>query len=161
MTSAAPTRRSRFSESANARRHAAQTRITRRQPKGDMNVTPFIDVLLVLLVMIILAVPIKVNQTTVDLPTTPCFDCEANPDINVVAITAQDELLWNGTSVTPARLRAEVENASTAVPEAQLRFEPDALASYDRSARTIALIRESGAESFAFVGNARHREFGR
>lgn len=43
----------------------------------------------------------------------------------------------------------------------QLRFEPSPLASYDRSARTIALIKDSGAEGFAFIGNAQHKDFGR
>jgi len=41
-----------------------------------------------------------------------------------------------------------------------LRFEPAALASYDTSAKTITLIKEEGAEAFAFVGNSRHKDFG-
>ncbi|MEM9310022.1 MAG: biopolymer transporter ExbD [Pseudomonadota bacterium] len=128
-------------------------------PMGEMNVTPFIDVLLVLLIMIIMAVPIKVHETTVDLPTTPCTACEIG-ETNVVSITAADELLWNGTRVTPDQLRIQIERTAAASPEPTLRFEPDALASYDRSARTIALIKESGATKFAFVGNGRYKDFG-
>ncbi len=128
-------------------------------PMGEMNVTPFIDVLLVLLIMIIMAVPIKVHETTVDLPTAPCTACEIG-ETNVVSITAADELLWNGTRVTPDQLRIQIERTAAASPEPTLRFEPDALASYDRSARTIALIKESGATKFAFVGNARFKDFG-
>ncbi len=128
---------------------------------GDMNVTPFIDVLLVLLIMLIMAVPIRVHETSVDLPTEPCRTCPMNPDTNTVFISANDDLLWNGVAVTSDQLRAQVERASAMETQPLLRFEPAPLASYDTSARTIALIKESGAESFAFVGNAQHREFGR
>ncbi|QUL39491.1 biopolymer transporter ExbD [Erythrobacter sp. JK5] len=126
-----------------------------------MNVTPFIDVLLVLLIMLIMAIPIRVHETSVDLPSARCTTCVLDPEQNTVFITAQDDILWNGTSVTREQLRAQVAAASTMAEQPLLRFEPDALASYDLSARTIALIREEGAASFAFVGNARHREFGR
>ena len=128
-------------------------------PMGAMNVTPFIDVLLVLLIMIILAVPIKVHETKVDLPTTPCTACEIG-ETNVVAITAQDQLLWNGTKVSADQLREQIALALAQPTEPTLRFEPDALASYDRSARTIALIKEAGATRFAFVGNGRYKDFG-
>ncbi len=161
MSAIANTPRSRFSGSANARRHASQARVKRRRPMGEMNVTPFIDVLLVLLIMLIMAVPIKVHETTVDLPSTECLDCVLSPVTNTVAITAHDRLLWNGTTVTPEQLSTLITRASRTLPEAQLHFEPDAQASYDRSARTIALIKGAGAKSFAFVGNAKYREFGR
>ena len=124
---------------------------------GDMNVTPFIDVLLVLLVMIILAVPIKVHETVIDLPAdTPCAACVTNPDENTVAITASDQLLWNGIPVTRQQLKTQVAEAAALPEEPVLRFEPEALASYDTSARTIALIKDAGAKSFAFIGNHKY-----
>ncbi len=127
---------------------------------GDMNVTPFIDVLLVLLIMLIMAVPIKVHETSVDLPTEPCRTCSMNQDANTVFITAEDELLWNGVAVSSDQLRVQVAAASAMETQPMLRFEPAPLASYDMSARTIALIKEEGADGFAFVGNARHKDFG-
>ena len=123
---------------------------------GDMNVTPFIDVLLVLLIMLIMAVPIKLHETQVDLPSTDCIDCVSNAGENTIFITAQDELLWNGVPVTAEQLRTQVAAAAAMPEEPLLRFEPAALASYDKSARTIALIKESGATRFAFVGNHKY-----
>ncbi|MFL0355337.1 ExbD/TolR family protein [Erythrobacter sp. GH1-10] len=154
MTTATMPRRSRFSDEYDPRGRK------RLSPKADMNVTPFIDVLLVLLIMLIMAVPIKVHETTIDLPTEPCRTCPMNEDTNTVFITAQDELLWNGVEVTPDQLRRQVAAASAMEEQPELRFEPDALASYDSSARTIALIKEAGAKRFVFVGNARHKQFG-
>ncbi|MDJ0644013.1 MAG: biopolymer transporter ExbD [Erythrobacter sp.] len=141
-----------------ARRNGFATNKSRSM--GDMNVTPFIDVLLVLLIMLILAIPIQTHETSVDLPGEPSEVPHPIADQNTVFITADDELLWNGAPVTSDELRAQVAAASAMEKEPLLRFEPAALASYDTSARTIALIKEEGATSFAFVGNARHKDFG-
>ena len=130
---------------------------------GEMNVTPFIDVLLVLLIMLIMAVPIKLHVTEVDLPSDrPCptpAECDLSTVENTVAITASDQLLWNGNPVTRQELGDRVAAASVMEEQPLLRFEPAALASYDTSARTITLIKDSGATRFAFVGNHKYRDW--
>lgn len=131
----------------------------RSGPMGDMNVTPFIDVLLVLIIMLIMVVPVATHETEVDLPGAPAG--VANSDQNTVYINADDELFWNGERVDRSQLRANIKAASLLDEEPILRFEPAGLASYDQASRTIALIKDSGAERFAFVGNARHKDSGR
>jgi len=131
----------------------------RRLPIAEMNVTPFIDVLLVLLIMLILAIPMPVNVTPVDLPGERREASLPVLDQNTITIDASDRLSWNGTAVSPDMLRAQIAAASALEQQPLLRFEPDALASYETSARTIALIREEGAESFAFIGNERYQRF--
>lgn len=128
----------------------------RPQPISAMNVTPFIDVLLVLLIMLILAIPMPANVTPVDLgghdsPRYPVLEA------NALTIDANDRTLWNGQQVTTAELRTLIAAASALPVEPVLRFVPDARASYETAARTIALIREEGADSFQFVGNDRYR----
>lgn len=130
----------------------------RRLPIAEMNLTPFIDVLLVLLIMLILAIPMPANVTPVDLPSQPVAPLPVR-DQNTITIDAADRLAWNGTTVSAETLRAQVAAASALEQQPLLRFEPDALASYDTAARTIALIREEGAESFTFVGNDRFGTF--
>jgi len=130
----------------------------RAQPIAGMNVTPFIDVLLVLLIMLILAIPMPVNVTPVDLPSDRTVTLPIR-DQNTIGIDAADRLSWNGNPVSAEQLRAQVAAASALDQQPLLRFEPDALASYDTSARTIALIREEGVDSFAFVDNERYRHF--
>ena len=126
---------------------------------GNMNVTPFIDVLLVLLIMIIMAVPVQVHQTSVDLPQGPTTETLPVLVENTVAITPQDQLLWNGTAITREQLTAQVAAASALEEEPLLRFQPAALASYGTSARAITLIKEAGATRFAFIGNAQHQNW--
>jgi biopolymer transport protein ExbD len=130
----------------------------RASPIAEMNVTPFIDVLLVLLIMLILAVPMPVSVTPVDLPSDR-HQLLPLREKNTISIGADDNLSWNGSPVSAGQLRAQVAAASAMDTPPPLLFAPDALASYETSARTIALMREEGAESFAFVGNERHRNF--
>lgn len=117
----------------------------RPAPMGEMNVTPFIDVLVVLLIMLILAIPAPVQVTPVDLPSEPKIATLPVLETNTIAIDAADRLTWNGVPVTASELRAQVAAASAMDREPLLRFEPDALASYDTAARTIALIKDEGA----------------
>lgn len=128
-------------------------------PMSEMNVTPFIDVLLVLLIMLILAIPAPINVTAVDLPSDKALPNLPILDQNTIAIDREDRLSWNGAPVTSAELRAQVAAASAMEREPLLRFAPDALASYDTAARTIAMIKDEGSESFAFIGNDRYQDF--
>lgn len=129
------------------------------RPMGEMNVTPFIDVLLVLIIMLIMVVPIATHSLSVPLPTGKGkFTVEA---INTVQIDAQDKLYWNGQELDRQELFNQLATGAKSPEKPVLRFEPNANASYDMSAKTIALIKDSGTENFAFVGNHLHKDFGR
>ena len=132
----------------------------RPRAMGDMNVTPFIDVLLVLLIMLIIAMPAPVHITPVDLPSERAKPVLPILAENAITIDAADRLFWNGAPVSPDTLRTQVAAASALDEEPLLRFAPQPQASYDTAARTIALIKEEGATRFAFVGNEQHRDFG-
>ena len=89
----------------------------RKPPMGDMNVTPFIDVLLVLLIMIMMAIPIATHKTEVDLPGGP--QGVADPVLNTVYINKADQLFWNGDPVSGEQLSANVALAAS-LPEEPL-----------------------------------------
>lgn len=126
-------------------------------PIGEINTTPLIDVMLVLVVMFIITIPIATHSLEIPLPNgAASLPVEA---ANTVSIDASDRLYWNGKPLTRQELLNQLA-ATTSLPEQPLlRFEPDPDASYDQSARTIALIKDSGVDRFAFIGNERYREF--
>lgn len=129
------------------------------QPMSEMNVTPFIDVLLVLLIMFIMVIPIATHALLIPLPDARGkFEVR---DTNVVHIDRNDALYWNGNALDRQELLNQLVTAAEVVPQPTLSFEPDARASYATSARTIALIKDSGTENFAFVGNERYKDFGK
>ena len=125
---------------------------------SDMNVTPFIDVLLVLLIMFIMVIPIATHALLIPLPSGP-GDREILEE-NVVHIDRKDRLYWNGNEMDRQRLLNQLASAAALKDQPVVKFEPDALASYHTSASTIALIKDSGIENFAFVGNHKYRTFG-
>lgn len=133
-------------------RHAPPSR-----PMADMNITPLIDVLLVLLIMFIMVIPIATHTLLVPLPNGgPGLAIER---VNTVHIDDADRLYWNGQPLDRQALLNQLAATAKAAPQAVLRFEPDARASYDSSAKTIALIKDAGVERFAFVGNEKFRHF--
>lgn len=128
------------------------------RPMSEMNITPLIDVMLVLLIMFIMVIPIATHSLAIPLPNgTGTFTIQAT---NTVHIDAQDRLYWNGQQLDRQALLNQLASAANMAEQPVVRFEPDPQASYDRSAKTIALIKDSGLEKFAFVGNEKYRTFG-
>ena len=131
-------------------------------PMMEMNMTPLIDVLLVLLIMFIITIPIATHAVNIDLPqpdpNPPPVDVE--PDKNKLVLTQDDRMLWNGEQITEGQLVTLLQQSLRINPEPELQFEPEALASYDLSARTLQIIKASGVTKFGFVGNERYRTFG-
>ena len=133
------------------------------EPMIDMNMTPLIDVLLVLLIMFIITIPVATHSVDIDLPqgNPPPQDIVLDPVKNKLILTAQDQILWNGTPVTEGQLLTLLAETTSMATEPELQFEPEALASYEISARVLQDIKASGVTKFGFVGNEKYRTFGK
>ena len=131
------------------------------EPMIDMNMTPLIDVLLVLLIMFIITIPVATHAVNIDLPppNPDPSNNEIDPVKNKVVLTANDEILWNGEPIDAGGLRANLEASLRLQPEPELQFEPASQASYDLSARVLQLIKGVGVTKFGFVGNEQYRTF--
>ena len=132
-------------------------------PMMEMNMTPLIDVLLVLLIVFIMSIPIATNAVSIDLPVA---DPNPPPDMvdpvrNKIVLTPNNEILWNGTAITPNTLVANLQTSLTFSVEPELQFEPEPSASYDLSAKVLNIIKQSGVTKFGFVGNEKYAVFGK
>ena len=133
-------------------------------PMMDMNMTPLIDVLLVLLIMFIITIPVATHAVNIDLPqpdNTPPPPDQIDPVKNKIVLTQDGKILWNGDSLTQPELVRNLELTRDMQPEPELQFEPEPLASYDLSAKTLNIIKASGVTKFGFVGNEQYRTFGK
>ncbi|MEM6826607.1 MAG: biopolymer transporter ExbD [Pseudomonadota bacterium] len=133
------------------------------EPMLDMNMTPLIDVLLVLLIMFIITIPIATHSVDIDLPADNpnAVPPPVDPIKNKLVITQEDQLLWNAEPITPGQLVTNLQESTRMSVEPELQFEPDQFASYDRSAKVLQIIKASGITKFGFVGNEKYRVFGK
>jgi biopolymer transport protein ExbD len=132
-------------------------------PMMEMNMTPLIDVLLVLLIMFIITIPVATHSVDIDLPVpnpNPPPDM-VDPIKNKIVLTPANEILWNGDPITQGTLVAHLQESLTFAVEPELQFEPEANASYDLSVKVLNIIKASGVTKFGFVGNEKYRVFGK
>jgi len=133
-------------------------------PMMEMNTTPLIDVMLVLLIMFIITIPVATHSVDIDLPVpnpNPPPDQMIDPIKNKIVLTPDNQILWNGTAIDSGELVRNLNATKGINPEPELQFEPDAQASYDLSARVLNIIKVSGVTKFGFVGNEKYRVFGK
>ena len=127
------------------------------EPMMDMNMTPLIDVLLVLLIMFIITIPIQTHAVKVDLPSNsttnpPPIDAQKNK----VSIDAAGTVSWNGAPVDDVTLRQYLDQTTQMTPEPELHFQPDPNAKYDVVDRTLAVIKRSSVSKLGFIGNEQY-----
>jgi biopolymer transport protein ExbD len=144
-------RRSRFQRS---RFHSS---IFRADPNGDpdINTTPLIDVMLVMLVMFIITIPPPTHSVDVMLPEGGHAEVR---DENRITIDTSDIIRWNGEAVDLAQLGQLVKTAADRPAKATLTFEPEARARYLRVDEAIGAIRRNGGSKISFPGISRYRD---
>jgi len=132
----------------------------RSEPMSDLNTTPLIDVLLVLLIMFIITIPPQTHSIAVTLPGGgQVVKRDVDPVVNRLAIGADGSVRWNGTAIDLATLRGYLAQTRRLSPEPELQFQPDSAARYVLVDQTLAVIRRSGVTKLGFVGNERYRDF--
>lgn len=131
-------------------------------PMMEMNMTPLIDVLLVLLIVFIMSIPIATHAVNIDLPQpSPNPTENVDPVTNKIVLTSNNEIVWNDEVITANQLVANLQETLTFAVEPELQYEPEANASYDLAAKTLEIIKASGVTKFGFVGNEQYRAFGK
>ena len=129
-------------------------------PMMEMNTTPLIDVLLVLLIMFIITIPVATHSVDIDLPVPSDSPTDnVDPVTNKIVLTQPGEIVWNNEVISENQLVANLQETLNFAVEPELQFQPEAMASYDQSAKVLNIIKGSGVSKFGFVGNEQFREF--
>src|SRR5688500_17981579 len=131
------------------------------EPMMDINTTPLIDVMLVLLIMFIITIPIQTHAVKLDLPVNeenlnpPPID----PIKNVVYIMPNDAILWNGTPVDRVRLRQDLDLPLGMDPVPELHLQPDPNSRYEVVDEVLAETKRANITKMGFVGNEAYQTF--
>jgi biopolymer transport protein ExbD len=125
------------------------------EPMLDINTTPLIDVMLVLLIMFIITIPIQTHAVKLDLPVNqpnqPPPPIE--PIKNKVVVTQDGKILWNGSPVSQQQLRQYLEVTQQMNPIPELHLQPDATARYELVDEVLAITKRAHVQKMGFVGN--------
>lgn len=128
-------------------------------PMMEINTTPLIDVMLVLLIMIIMTIPVQTHAVKVDLPQqqdqpdVPLIE----PEKNKVYIDPRGNVYWNSTPIDMVTLQQFLEQTTTKNPEPELHFQPDPQARYEKVDEVLAIVKRANVTKLGFVGNEQYR----
>ena len=131
------------------------------EPMMDINTTPLIDVMLVLLIMFIITIPIQTHAVKLDLPqdqpnqTPPPID----PVKNKVVVTAAGQVMWNGAPVNLVQLRQYLDITTTMTPVPELHLQPEPNARYELVDEVLAVTKRANVTAMGFVGNEAYANF--
>lgn len=125
------------------------------EPMMEINTTPLIDVLLVLIIMLIITIPPQTHAVKLDLPQDqsnqppPPID----PIKNKVVVTPEGAVLWNGTPVNLTQLRQYLDVTQQMDPIPELHLQPDPNARYVVVDEVLAVTKQAKVSKMGFVGN--------
>ena len=131
------------------------------EPMMDINTTPLIDVMLVLLIMFIITIPVQTHAVKLDLPQNqpnnepPPID----PIKNKIVVTQAGGVLWNGTQVNLDQLRVYLEASQQMDPVPELHLQPEPEASYGLVDEVLAVTKRAKVSKMGFVGNEAYMNF--
>ena len=126
------------------------------EPMMDMNTTPLIDVMLVLLIMFIITIPVQTHAVKIDLPVPNENPSNVDPQKNKVMIDPAGTITWNGTPVDLAQLANYLEQTKALPVEPELQVQPDPYARYYIVDNVMAVVKRSGVGKLGFVGNEQY-----
>ena len=131
------------------------------EPMMDINTTPLIDIMLVLLIMFIITIPVQTHAVKLDLPqnqanqTPPPVD----PVKNKIVIMPNDVVLWNGSPVDLVTLRQYLDITTTMTPTPELHLQPHPDARYEVVDEVLAVAKRANVQAMGFVGNEAYGNF--
>jgi biopolymer transport protein ExbD len=123
------------------------------EPIPDMNTTPLIDVMLVLLIMFIITIPVQTHAVKLDLPVNANLPTNVDPVFNQVDIDFLSNIYWNKTEVDLPTLRSYMRQSAALPSQPELRLRPEGLAKYDVVDKVMAEAQQAGITKMGFVGN--------
>ena len=128
------------------------------EPMMEINTTPLIDVMLVLLIMIIMTIPVQTHAVKVDLPQQSNEPAPlVEPEKNKVYIDPQGNLFWNSVPIDEVTLQQYLERTTSMSPEPELHFQPDPQARYEKVDQVLAIVKRANVTKLGFVGNEQYR----
>jgi biopolymer transport protein ExbD len=118
---------------------------------NEINMTPMVDVMLVLLIIFIITVPVMKHAVNIDLPQASNVPQDAKPETIRLSVDASGEYFWNENKVTEAAMLLQLKAASMQNPQPELHIRGDKAVRYERVATAMAAAQQAGIRKIGFV----------
>jgi biopolymer transport protein ExbD len=120
----------------------------------EMNTTPLIDLMLVLIVMLIMSLPPQTHAVKLDMPVTDNKPPDVPPPVIDILVDFDGSIYWNSEAVTSAeQLKNYLRLAAHAEPRPEIHLKPNKLAKYDSVAKVLATAQRLGVKNIGILGN--------
>ena len=118
---------------------------------NEINMTPLVDVMLVLLIIFIITVPVMKHAVNIDLPRATNQPQDAKPETIRLSVDAQGDYYWNEGRVEAAALPALLQAAAARNPQPELHIRGDKAVRYERVAQAMAAAQQAGVRKIGFI----------
>lgn len=118
---------------------------------NEINMTPLVDVMLVLLIIFIITVPVLTHSVKVDLPRADNTPNELKPETVNLAVNAEGHIYWNENEVTMEELELRLLTAATQQPQPEVHIRGDKAVAYEHVIKTMAAVQRAGILKLGFV----------
>jgi biopolymer transport protein ExbD len=118
----------------------------------EMNTTPLIDVMLVLLTLLIITLPIQTHAVKLDMPSGANTPPTIQPETVELGVDFDGSITWNGQTIDRPTMDSYFEDAAKKTPQPEIHVNPNRLAKYDAVAKVLADAQRLGVVHIGFTG---------
>ncbi|MEY4676178.1 MAG: putative biopolymer transport protein [Pseudomonadota bacterium] len=118
---------------------------------SEINMTPFVDVMLVLLIIFIITIPVMKHAVNIELPRASNQPQDAKPQTIRLTVDAQGQYFWNDALVDEAKLDSLLQAEAQKKPQAPLHIRGDRAVRYERVAQAMAAAQRAGMTQIGFI----------
>jgi len=119
----------------------------------DVNMTPLIDIMLVLLIIFIITIPVMTHAVKIDNPPPNPNPPAVPPEVINVSIDFDGTLMWNHNPVDRQTMRGYIVQEAAKEPQPEVHITVDKFAKYEKVAQTLADLQSHGLKKIGFVNN--------
>ncbi|MGH8505602.1 MAG: ExbD/TolR family protein [Stenotrophobium sp.] len=120
-------------------------------PLSEINVTPLVDVMLVLLIIFMITAPMMTHKIPINLPQASTVKNPIEPNIVTLALTADGNLYWNDIAITKDQWRERIKQTALQKPQPELQLRADKTTQYQALAEIMADAQDAGIVKMGFI----------
>ncbi len=118
---------------------------------SEINMTPLVDVMLVLLIIFMLTVPVLTDAVKVNLPQASAAPAQPKPETIALSVDATGQLFWHQEAISLTELATRLQPLATLPEQPELQLRGDKAVPYEKVAQVMAVVQQSGMQKLGFV----------